>query len=725
MSPTRTMKLRPASSRAPANARLLLALCLAAALFLPEAAFAQFRSALGSPGAAEQLRLGVQAYHRGRYAEALLLFEKTLAYAPEEPLARFWLGRAYYKSGFSATALRAWEPLAALPDAPPELRARIEALRSERGLGLGSGSGAAEPRYVEAARFEGKVGKTVYFQRPSALLPQRDGSVLVAAHGSNEILRIDPNGLVVERLRGGLEGFDRPFGLASLSDGTLFVTEFNGDRVARVGGAGTTSFGGKGRAEGKLLGPQYAACDDEGYLYVSDYGNARIQKFDPEGNYVLSFGAKADGFPGFASPAGVVCVQGVVYVADSYRRALYRFDPSGNYLGALAEGELRFPEGLSAWKGGAAILVADTDRVLSLDLDSETLSLLYVSPDRKARIVGAAADYNGNLLLCDFDASAVSVLTEAPLIAAGYDVEIERIVSDSYPKVVVDVTVRDRTGAPVVGLGQGNFHLSERIRRSSQVEELGKAVLKTEESLLPVKDLALLGTGTASRGLRAVILAERSPGMEAYRDAARAALVELASALTSDSGTPGAGASLGLVSAGQTPVLELPVRGGAVDLAAFFRPLAAGASSPGRFDLGLRLAATSLLPAEPRDAVVYVGSGAVDEASFAGTTLSELASFLRVNGIRFYGVVLGEAGPSAALRYLAERTGGALYAASRPRGLGDLAADLRSAPSGRYRLGFASQADPAFGRAYLSVAAEAYLYKKSGRDELGYYAPLK
>ena len=139
----------------------------------------------------------------------------------------------------------------------------------------------------------------------------------------------------------------------------------------------------------------------------------------------------------------------------------------------------------------------------------------------------------------------------------------------------------------------------------------------------------------------------------------------------------------------------------------------------------MRLAATSLLPAEPRDAVVYVGSGAVDEASFAGTTLSELASFLRVNGIRFYGVVLGEAGPSAALRYLAERTGGALYAASRPRGLGDLAADLRSAPSGRYRLGFASQADPAFGRAYLSVAAEAYLYKKSGRDELGYYAPLK
>ncbi len=699
---------------------LILKVVLSLALFvaLPPFVNAQFSSRLASSGAAEQLRLGVQAYHRGRYAEALLLFEKALAYAPAEPLSRFWLGRAYYKSGYSATALRAWEPLVSLPGAPPELASRVESIRAVRGLG----PGYAEPRYVEVVRFEGKTGRETRFLRPAALLPTRDGGVLVAAHGSNEIVKLDPNGVVVERNSGGLAGFDRPFGLAELPDGTLFVAEFNGDRVRRIGGSGGLTFGSKGRGDGQLLGPQYAACDDAGYLYVSDYGNARVVKFDPDGTFILAFGGKTQGFPGLASPTGIAVADGLVYVADSYRRAIYRFDSSGNYLGVLAEGELRFPEGLSRWEGRRALLVADTDRVLLLDLENEALTELYRSPDRKARIVGASADRNGNLLICDFDASTVSVLSELPGIAAGYDVEIERIDAGAFPRVVVDLSVRDRSGRPVVGLKQGNFHLSERVRRSTQIDEGGKVVVRTEEFLVPVSDLSLSGTGTSTRGFRAIILAERSADMLASREPARGFVSELARALAASGIEP---YELGLVSAGAIPAVELPLKEGAPDLAAYLRALTTGSQSGGRFDLGLKLAATSLLPAQVRDAVIYVGGGRIDEASFQGTTLSELARLLEVNGIRFYAVLLGTDAPSSVISYLVERTGGSVYAVSRPRGLGDFVAELGSAPSGRYRLGFVSKADPEFGQAYLSVAAEAYLYKKSGRDELGYYAPLR
>ncbi|MBL8966802.1 MAG: 6-bladed beta-propeller [Spirochaetaceae bacterium] len=724
------MNSKPRSARRPGPAfrAALLRGLIALALLAPAApaVFAQFPSGLDSPGATEQLRLGVQAYHRGRYAEALLLFEKTLAYAPDSALCRYWLGRAYYKAGYEATALRAWEPLALRPDAPPELSAKIEALRASRSFGSGGLSG--EPRYVEAARFEGIKGKQQFFQRPSALLPNKDGSFYVAAHGSNELLLIDPNGVIRERVTGGLRGLDRPFGLASLPDGTLFITEFNGDRVARLPAGDRLGapavFGAKGRGEGQLLGPQSVACDADGYIYVGDYGNARVVKFDPEGRFILSFGAKDGDFPGLASPSGIVAAGGAIYVADSFRRALYAFDPSGNYLGAHAEGELRAPEGLAPWKGGAAILVADTDRILSFDLATETLSPLYQAPDKKARIVSVVADHNGNLLAADFDASAVSVLTESPLLAAGYELEIERIVSDSFPRVLVDVSVKDRTGAPVVGLGLANFHLAERTKVSTKSDEGGKTVLKIEEKLVPVEKLELLGTGTLTTSLRVLILAERSPAMAPQREAARAALADLAAALSA--GRAGLSAtSLGLASAGKSPALELPLKAGAPDLPAYLRALASPASEPGRFDLGLRLAATSLLPAEPRDAVVYVGTGIVEEASFAGTTLSELGALLENSGIRFFGVILGSAAPSPALRYLAERTGGALYAASRARGLGDLAAELRGGASGRYRLAFESKADSGFGRAYLGVAAEAYLYKKSGREELGYYAPLR
>ncbi len=689
--------------------RKALALILASAL-CPSIS-AQFSSEIGSPGAAEQLRLGVQAFHRGRFGESILLLEKALAYSPKEALIEYWLGRAYFKSGFEETALRAWQPLFDRADVIPSLPAKIEMIRASRSI-----SPATQAyRYVEVARFEGRRGKEEYFLRPSAILPRRDGSILVVAHGSNELVTIDAGGIIRKKDRGGLQGFDGPFGAAALPDGTLFVTEFGGDRIARIApGGGVKTFGTKGRSPSSLLGPQFATNDASGYIYVADYGNGRICKYDSDGGFVLSFGEKRpeSGFSGLASPAGLFALDSVIYVADSLKKAVYRFDQSGNFLGALAEGELHFPEGLAGWQGGRALLVADTDRVVSIDLESEEVRLVYSSPYPKARIVGAAPDFNGNLAICDFDASAVSLLSESSLIAAGYDVEIERIVSDSFPVVDVDVDVRDRNGSPVVGLLDGNFYLTERIKKTTQTDESGKAVIRREESLAPALDLALVGTGQVAAGSRTTILVERSKAISAKAEGLRAALVELYRVL----GTEGAKPSL--VTAGAVPALE-----SSGDISAALRAALAPATGPGRMDLALRLAATALLPSGSRDAVVYLGTGQVDEASFAGTTLSELAALLRNNGIRFYAVVLAQ--PSSALRYLAERTGGAIYAADRPRGLGDLGADLRSAPSGRYRLRFTSKAESEFGKAYLSLGVEAYLYKKSGKDELGYFAPLR
>jgi hypothetical protein len=201
--------------------------------------------------------------------------------------------------------------------------------------------------------------------------------------------------------------------------------------------------------------------------------------------------------------------------------------------------------------------------------------------------------------------------------------------------------------------------------------------------------------------------------MGALKESQRAALAELYARL---SGEGRVGPSL--VTAGPSPALQT-----SGDILAAIRIAFSPASGRGRFDLALRLAATSLLPSGNRDAIVYLGTGAVDESSFAGTTLAELAALMRNNGQRFFAIVLGE--PDASLRYLAERTGGGIFYASRPRGLGDLAQEISRAATGRYRFSFTSKAETSFGQGYLALGVEAYLYKKSGKDELGYYAPLK
>jgi len=678
----------------------------------PQVSWAQYDSVLKSSGAAEQLRLGVQSYHRGRYAESILLFEKALAYEPGKALIEYWLGRSYLKSGYEETALRIWRPLIDAPDGPPFLKAKAELLRASRAIAPLAGS----YHFVEAERFEGKKGKDTFFYRPSVILPRPDGSLLIVAHGSNELVTLDSSGVVRQRSRGGLAGFDRPYGAAYLPDGTLFVTEFNGDRVSRIApDGGARTIGKKGRGAGGLLGPQYAATDGDGYLYVVDFGNARVSKFDDQGEYILSFGSKSpdSNFPGFSSPTGIFTADGIIYVADSISRSIFKFDPSGNYLGVLAEGELHMPEGISSWESGRSLLVADTDRVVSIDLQTEAVSELYRPESKKARIVGVAPDFNGNLVVCDFDASSISVLSDVSSLASGYDVEVQRIDSSAFPRISLDVLVRDKEGSPVVGLREGNFYLTETLRSTTQADEGGKAVLRTEETIAPAADSAYLGSGDRAEGSRSVIVLERSADMSALRESQRSALSELYSKLS-------AGARVGpyLVTAGASPALQ-----SSGELLAALRVALSPASGRGRFDRAVRLAATSLLPSGNRDAIVYLGTGAVDEASFSGTTLAELASLMRNNGIRFFAVVLGE--PDASLRYLAQRTGGGIFSASRPRGLGDLAAAISQATTGRYRFSFTSKAETSFGRGYLALGVEAYLYKKSGKDELGYYAPLK
>lgn len=696
--------------------RALACVCLLA-FCAPHGALAQFNSVMRSSGAADQLRLGVQAYQRGRYAESILLFEKALAYSPGEQLISYWLGRAYLKTGYEETALRIWDELLSDASCPPFLKAKAALVRASREIP----AVRSEYRYVEVTRFEGRQGKESLFLRPSMVLPRRDGSVFVVAHGSNELLSFDSTGVIKQRLRGGSAGYDRPYGAAFLPDGTLFVTEFNGDRVTRIEAkGGSSSFGVKGRGAGALIGPQYIAADGDGYLYITDYGNNRVCKFDSTGKFILSFGAedKSTGFPGFTSPAGIVSINGEILVADSMDKVLYRFDSSGNYLGSFAKGELHFPEGLSIWEGGRAVLVADTDRIVSLDLENEAVREVYRAPGGKARIVSAAVDRNGNLLACDFDSSAVLVLSDISDIAKGYDVEIERVYSDTFPKVIVDVRVRDQNGLPLVGLGAANFYLSETVRRAVQVDEGGKAVVRTEETIEPVAKLEYLGTGNLTKGARTVVVLERSPEAASASQSLRAALTDLYSAIESTVGT-----SPALVTAAATPALRSSGATGSAALNTALRAAIEPVQGRGRFDLALRLAATTLLPSADRDAVIYVGTGGVDESSFTGATLAELAALLRNNGIRFFALCTAEA--SAPLRYLVERTGGAVYSASRSRGLGDLAEEIAGAASGRYRFSFESKADTSYGRGYLALGVEAYLFKKSGKDELGYYAPLE
>ena len=83
----------------------------------------------------EQLRRGVQAFHRGFFNDAIVSLERAISYQPSNTLAQKWLGRTLWKSGYEQEATRTWGQIVASNSADPLLRDWISVIELRRGLG--------------------------------------------------------------------------------------------------------------------------------------------------------------------------------------------------------------------------------------------------------------------------------------------------------------------------------------------------------------------------------------------------------------------------------------------------------------------------------------------------------------------------------------------------------------------------------------------------------------
>jgi hypothetical protein len=256
-----------------------------------------------------------------------------------------------------------------------------------------------------------------------------------------------------------------------------------------------------------------------------------------------------------------------------------------------------------------------------------------------------------------------------------------------------------------MGLDQRNFLLSE--------------------SGLAVSQQSFLSSSYRSNTSDVSILIERSPATLSLRDDIAAAVREIYAAVDY---------VVTMVSAGQQPGREDPLTAAgstaAARLATAARGNAASYSPAWRFDLGLRLAATDLLPGEKKRAVIYVGTGLVGgetdgPRAFEQYSLSELAAYLSNNNIVFYAVIIGGGAPGGEIRYLCEETGGQALSLYRSEGIAPELRKLSERPTGSYTLSYRSALPTDFGRAYLPIEVEVYLMERSGRDSTGYFAPLQ
>lgn len=644
--------------------------------------------------AEEEFRRGVQSYYRGFFNESIMEFEKALSYLPGEPLILDWLGKAYYRAGIEGAALQQWNYAIDSGYGDILLQNRVEIVSNRRVTETEYGF---TQRYTESGTFPNKNGNNLIYSQPVSSLANSDGSIWVVAYGTNELLKFNVNGVVVKKTGGPINGFDRPKDIIRLKNGNLAVSESAGDRISILNSDGgfIKYIGSKGRNIGQLVGPEYLAEDEFGNIYVTEFGNDRVSVFDSEGNGLLFFGGKSSDFAGLKSPTGIAVVDGRVFVADSVLGGIYEFDRAGNYTGVFVNDKtFARPESIKPW--GTHLLVTDKNKIYAVDVSDGSVYENSVIGKGRNLITSAAGDRNGNLIVTDFKANEIYIMSKMTELVGGFYVQFERVIADNFPEVTVEVRVENRRRQPVVGLERSNFFITEN-KKPVEFELTGQA---------NNNDIADI-----------TILIDRSFSMKAYEENLNAAVREITASMN------GRG-TVSIVSAGAVPVQEF--KGNPAQLSDFSAkalkcPYAATVAS----DLAIRLASNGLINAEKKRGIIFITAGGSSGLTYTQYSLSDLTAYMNNNAISFSTIQLTQSALSDETKYITDDTAGSSYYIYRPEGLGSVVSDIISLPSGLYQLKYTSSLSTEYGRKYLPVEIETYLLNRSGRDETGYFAPLQ
>ena len=215
-----------------------------------------------------------------------------------------------------------------------------------------------------------------------------------------------------------------PEDVANAPNGYIYVADSDNDRIEIFDASGTfiSAWGTTGTGDGQFDQPMGVEVDSSGNVYVADYYNNRIQKFDGNGVFITKWGTQGSGDTQLYRPSGVVVdpTGTHLYVADNYNCRIVRFSLGGEYelkWGSYGTGnsQFQYPYKVAVDSVGNVYVPDYTNaRVQKFDADGVYITQWgtdgYANGQFK-RPTGIAVDADDNIYVSDGTANRVDKFT--------------------------------------------------------------------------------------------------------------------------------------------------------------------------------------------------------------------------------------------------------------------------------------------------------------------------
>ncbi len=256
-----------------------------------------------------------------------------------------------------------------------------------------------------------------HFRDPKGISLDPTGSIYVADTGADLLLRFNASGDSTGEVGGygwGDFQFDMPYDVCATNGVEIYVADYNNNRIERFDRtlANVASLStDQSNDDSKRFGyPSGVAVSRLGDLFICDDENVRIVKVNTFSTVERTFGGYGEGAGSLTMPRQVaIGPSDDVYVSDKGRIAVY--DNFGNYLRSIGVGILHEPTGIGI--DGNQIGVCDSDTLYFFKLDG-TLTGKFSNDD----ILGAKIGHFNDVAM---SGNKVYILTDKNVVVAKSD----------------------------------------------------------------------------------------------------------------------------------------------------------------------------------------------------------------------------------------------------------------------------------------------------------------